>query len=65
VVSPKHANFFQAEPGATADDVFRLVAEVRRRVHEATGVLLQPELRMVGFDTGGFDTGATDVGEDR
>jgi UDP-N-acetylmuramate dehydrogenase len=54
VVSPKHANFFQAEPGATADDVFRLVGEVRRRVHDATGVLLEPELRMVGFD-GGFD----------
>jgi UDP-N-acetylmuramate dehydrogenase len=50
VVSPKHANFFQAEAGATADDVFRLVTEVRRRVREATGVLLQPELRMVGFD---------------
>ena len=51
VVSSKHANFFQAEPGATADDVFRLAAEVRRRVHDASGVLLEPELRMVGFDT--------------
>jgi UDP-N-acetylmuramate dehydrogenase len=49
VVSPKHANFFQAEPGATADDVYRLVAEVRRRVRDATGVELEPELRMVGF----------------
>jgi UDP-N-acetylmuramate dehydrogenase len=51
VVSPKHANFFQAEPGATADDVFRLVGEVRRRVHDATGIQLEPELRMVGFDS--------------
>jgi len=50
VVSPKHANFFQAEPGATADDVFRLVAEVRRRVHDQTGIDLQPELKMVGFE---------------
>jgi UDP-N-acetylmuramate dehydrogenase len=50
VVSPKHANFFQAEPGATADDVFRLVAEVRRRVHDATGIDLQPELKLVGFE---------------
>ena len=49
VVSPKHANFFQAESGATADDVRRLVLEVRRRVHDATGVTLVPELRMVGF----------------
>jgi len=50
VVSPKHANFFQAEAGATADDVRRLVVEVRRRVLDATGVELVPELRMVGFE---------------
>jgi UDP-N-acetylmuramate dehydrogenase len=50
VVSPKHANFFQAEDGATADDVHALVAEVRRRVETATGVRLHPELLMVGFD---------------
>ena len=49
VVSDKHANFFQAEPGATADDVAQLVREVRRRVHEASGVDLTPELLMVGF----------------
>jgi UDP-N-acetylmuramate dehydrogenase len=49
VVSPKHANFFQAEAGATADDVRRLVVEVRRRVLDATGVALVPELRMIGF----------------
>lgn len=49
-VSPKHANFFQAEPGATADDVHALVAEVRRRVEEQTGTRLEPELHMVGFD---------------
>jgi UDP-N-acetylmuramate dehydrogenase len=50
VVSAKHANFFQAEAGATADDVRRLVVEVRRRVLDATGVELVPELRMVGFE---------------
>jgi UDP-N-acetylmuramate dehydrogenase len=49
VVSEKHANFFQAEPGATAADVRALVLEVRRRVRAATGVDLRPELRMVGF----------------
>jgi UDP-N-acetylmuramate dehydrogenase len=59
VVSPKHANFFQAEPGATADDVRRLVVEVRRRVLDATGVTLVPELRMVGFrDDADADAGA-------
>jgi len=59
VVSPKHANFFQAEAGATADDVRALVVEVRRRVAAATGVTLVPELRMVGFDDADLDLGAT------
>jgi UDP-N-acetylmuramate dehydrogenase len=52
VVSDKHANFFQAEAGATARDVIDLVAEVQRRVAEATGVELVPELHLVGDDTG-------------
>jgi UDP-N-acetylmuramate dehydrogenase len=47
-VSEKHANFFQA--GDSADDVARLLGEVRRRVADATGVVLEPELLMVGFD---------------
>jgi UDP-N-acetylmuramate dehydrogenase len=50
VVSEKHANFFQAEAGATARDVRDLVAEVQRRVAEATGVELVPELHVVGDD---------------
>ncbi|MET0421937.1 MAG: UDP-N-acetylmuramate dehydrogenase [Acidimicrobiia bacterium] len=49
VVSEKHANFFQAEAGATPDDVHQLVFEVQRRVADATGVELRVELRMVGF----------------
>jgi UDP-N-acetylmuramate dehydrogenase len=50
VVSPKHANFIQAEPGATAADVRDLVTEVQRRVLAETGVALAPELHFVGFD---------------
>ena len=49
-VSDKHANFIQADPGGSADDVHALVREVQRRVREATGVELHPELRLVGFD---------------
>jgi UDP-N-acetylmuramate dehydrogenase len=48
-VSTKHANFIQADDGGSADDVWALVAEVQRRVEEATGIHLQPELRVVGF----------------
>ena len=49
VVSEKHANFFAAEPGARASDVRALIREVQRRVEGATGVRLEPELRLVGF----------------
>jgi UDP-N-acetylmuramate dehydrogenase len=50
VVSEKHANFIQAGADATAADVRALVFEVRRRVSDATGVSLTPELHFVGFD---------------
>ena len=48
-VSEKHANFILAEPGATATDVTALVEEVRRRVADASGIVLQTEVRLVGF----------------
>ncbi|HEV8298728.1 MAG TPA: UDP-N-acetylmuramate dehydrogenase [Acidimicrobiales bacterium] len=48
-VSPKHANFFQADDGGSADDVFALMVAVRRRVLEVHGVELEPETRLVGF----------------
>lgn len=50
VVSEKHANFFQAETGATARDVRDLVLLVQGRVRAETGVVLAPELVMIGFD---------------
>ena len=49
-VSEKHANFIQSEPGGSADDVLALVREVQRRVERVTGVRLEPELRLIGFD---------------
>jgi UDP-N-acetylmuramate dehydrogenase len=51
-VSPKHANFFQAEEGGSADDVRALIEEVRERVEQETGTRLVPELRMIGFPSG-------------
>ena len=50
VVSEKHANFFVAEPGARATDVYELIEQVRRRVHDTTGVRLETELQLVGFE---------------
>ncbi|HZA00378.1 MAG TPA: hypothetical protein VE575_16580, partial [Acidimicrobiales bacterium] len=49
-VSPKHANFFQADRGGSADDLRALMEVVRRRVRERAGVDLRPETRLVGFD---------------
>lgn len=50
-VSPRHANFFLAHPGATAQQVYDLMAAVQGAVLGATGVLLVPEVRLLGpFD---------------
>lgn len=49
-VSTKHANFFVADPGASAADVRGLVRAVQQAVREATGIELQPELTFAGFD---------------
>lgn len=49
-VSAKHANFFVAGPGASAADIRALVVEVKDRVREATGTILEPEIQFVGFD---------------
>jgi UDP-N-acetylmuramate dehydrogenase len=51
-VSERHANFFVADEGATPRHVHALVDEVTRRVHDATGITLEPEIRFVGdFDS--------------
>ena len=48
-VSPKHANFIQADEDGSADDVRALIEHVRAVVAERTGVSLVPEVRLVGF----------------
>ncbi len=50
-VSTKHANFIQADPGGSADDVARLITEVRRRIWDHFGVALHCENLLVGFDS--------------
>ena len=49
-VSDKHANFIQADPDGSADDVRRVIDEVRARVTTRLGVELVTELRLVGFE---------------
>lgn len=46
--SPKHANFVENAGNATTADILALMAEGRRRVHERFGVVLEPEVQILG-----------------
>lgn len=48
-VSEKHANFMVNLGGATAADVVRLIEIVRRTVYQRFGVMLELEVKLVGF----------------
>ena len=47
-LSEKHANFVENTGDATTADILELMAEGRRRVHEATGLVLEPEVQVLG-----------------
>ena len=47
-VSEKHAGFVINAGGATCADVLALMDHVRKTVYEATGVTLEPEVRLLG-----------------
>lgn len=47
-VSNVHANFFVNTGGGTAADYMRLMVEVASKVKMTSGVVLEPEIRMVG-----------------
>ncbi|MBQ9408773.1 MAG: UDP-N-acetylmuramate dehydrogenase [Clostridia bacterium] len=49
-VSQLHAGFIINTGSATARDILDLMALVTRRVYEASGVTLEPEVRIVGKD---------------
>jgi UDP-N-acetylmuramate dehydrogenase len=49
-ISPVHANFIVNRGGASAADVLALIELARTRVHEGSGVALEPEVRIVGRD---------------
>ncbi len=46
--SPKHANFVENTGEAKTADVLALMATGRRRVHERFGVVLEPEVQLLG-----------------
>ncbi len=47
-VSEKHAGFVINKNGAAASDILNLVKEVQKTVFEQTGVMLEPEIRLLG-----------------
>ncbi|MBR0405964.1 MAG: UDP-N-acetylmuramate dehydrogenase [Eggerthellaceae bacterium] len=49
-VSTKHAGFVVNVGGATAADVLQVIQDVQATVLEQQGVMLQPEVRMWGFE---------------
>ncbi len=46
--SPKHANFVENTGDATTADILNLMAEGRRLVHDRFGVVLEPEVQVLG-----------------
>ncbi|MCD8346380.1 MAG: UDP-N-acetylmuramate dehydrogenase [Lachnospiraceae bacterium] len=51
-VSEKHCGFIVNRGGATAADVRKLIADVCVRVYDQFGVILEPEVRMLGTFSG-------------
>jgi UDP-N-acetylmuramate dehydrogenase len=47
-ISPKHANFIENAGGATTAEVLELIGEARRRALERYGVVLEPEVQLIG-----------------
>jgi UDP-N-acetylmuramate dehydrogenase len=47
-VSPMHANYFINTGDATAQDVLGLMHQARHRVREQWGVMLEPEVKLIG-----------------
>jgi UDP-N-acetylmuramate dehydrogenase len=61
--SAKHANFVENDGTATTGDILALMAVGRRRVHEQTGVVLEPEVQVLGAVDWPADWDLGDPGE--
>ncbi len=49
-VSTKHANFILNTGNASATDIHNVINHVQRTVFEMSGVMLEPEVQLIGFD---------------
>jgi UDP-N-acetylenolpyruvoylglucosamine reductase len=47
-LSPKHANFVENAADASTADILAVMAAARKRVHERFGIVLEPEVQILG-----------------
>ena len=47
-VSDKHCGFIINDSGASSTDILELIDFVRKKVYESSGVMLEPEVRIIG-----------------
>lgn len=47
-ISTKHAGFIVNTGNATADDVLALIEHVKKTVFAQSGIMLEPEVRLIG-----------------
>ena len=50
-VSQKHSGFIINKGGATCNDVLALIEKVKEKVYQMSGILLEPEVRIIGDGT--------------
>jgi UDP-N-acetylmuramate dehydrogenase len=60
-VSDLHANFIVGQPGVTARDILAMINHVRRTVHAETGVVLELEILLIGFEANALEPLAGEV----
>jgi UDP-N-acetylmuramate dehydrogenase len=49
-ISEKHGNFIVNVGKAKADDVVQLINQVRRAIFKKFGIVLEPEVKLIGFE---------------
>ncbi len=49
-ISKIHANFIVNNSSASSKEIYKLITIIQQKVLQKRGILLQPEVRMVGFD---------------
>ncbi len=49
-ISSMHANFIVNTSSATSEDIFQLINLVQQKVIQKHGIMLHPEVRMIGFE---------------